>query len=114
MGLALPLDPVPWWTHFDADEADLVRVCGMLLALYRDWGAAGAAGAGVGDAVGVGMGSEGKGRVNVWRRAGGLPITKAGVREVVARGMAQEGEGEGEGERERDRDRIGNGGGRGR
>ncbi|BGP58705.1 hypothetical protein JCM8202v2_006382 [Rhodotorula sphaerocarpa] len=26
VGLALPLDPVPWWTHFDADEADLVRL----------------------------------------------------------------------------------------
>lgn len=56
--LGLPLSPVPWWTLFDATEDDLLDICATLLQLYKDW----------------------KGE-SVWKRAGGLPIDKAGVRE---------------------------------
>ena len=79
--IALPLEPVPWWTHFDTTEDDVVDCADMLLRLYRLWGSdpsgAGAAEAGAG---------EGKvGKESVWRRVGRIPVTKAGVRDLLAR-----------------------------
>lgn len=76
--IALPLEPVPWWTHFDATEEELVHITSLLLSLYRDWGGSRS---GVIADGGVNVKEEGC----VWRRAGGLPVTKSGVREALAR-----------------------------
>lgn len=90
--IALPLEPVPWWTHFDATEEELVHVTTMLLSLYRDWGSQGvlSRGSGEGDepqakANANADGDGGASVEGVWRRAGRLPLTKSGVREALAR-----------------------------
>ncbi|POY71598.1 hypothetical protein BMF94_5383 [Rhodotorula taiwanensis] len=79
--IALPLEPVPWWTHFDATEEELVHITSLLLSLYRDWGGSRSGVIADGGAEGVNVKEEGC----VWRRAGGLPVTKSGVREALAR-----------------------------
>lgn len=96
--IPLPLTPVPWWTLFDASEDDLIAVCTPLLQLYKDWGAdpvgvAGSNGAGAGPAI-EGKKSSGAGiydlkggvKMSVWRRGGGLPVDKAGVRRLIPEG----------------------------
>ncbi|GAA5988685.1 hypothetical protein JCM10908_003675 [Rhodotorula pacifica] len=102
--IALPLEPVPWWTHFDSTEEELVHVTTMLLELYRDWGAENLFRTGASEEGEKGKKEEGtngngggaldfaqgnssaaKKKENVWRRAGRLPITKSGVREALAR-----------------------------
>ncbi|GAA6055643.1 hypothetical protein JCM3770_003392 [Rhodotorula araucariae] len=76
--IALPLAPVPWWTHFDTTEDEIVDVATMLLRLYAQWGS---------DPRQVGAVADGQGeeRESVWKRAGRIPVTKAGVRELLAR-----------------------------
>ncbi|KAM0787176.1 hypothetical protein ACM66B_006424 [Microbotryomycetes sp. NB124-2] len=71
--IALPLEPVPWWTLFDAPEADVLQVCTTLLSLYRDWGAdrAWLRPRTPADAV----------PKSVWVRASELPLDKQGVRD---------------------------------
>lgn len=82
--IALPLEPVPWWTHFDTIEDELVHVSTMLLRLYKDWGND-SLGPGKADGERNGHGGFGVvGRENVWRRAKRIPVTKSGVREVLA------------------------------
>ena len=87
--IALPLEPVPWWTHFDTTEADIVDCADMLLRLYRQWGSdpsgAGAVAAGAGASAGAGAGEGKVGKESVWRRVGRIPVTKAGVRDLLAR-----------------------------
>ncbi|TNY18751.1 cyclin-like protein [Rhodotorula diobovata] len=73
--IALPLEPVPWWTHFDTTEDEVVDVAEMLLRLYRQWGS---------DPRDAGAEDEGVKRDSVWKRAGRIPVTKAGVRELLA------------------------------
>ena len=62
--IALPLKPVPWWTLFDATESEILICCETLLELYHDWSGE-----------------------QVWKRAGGLPIDKAGVRLRLVKGV---------------------------
>ncbi|BGP35996.1 hypothetical protein JCM10296v2_007848 [Rhodotorula toruloides] len=82
--VALPLEPVPWWTHFDTTEDELVHVSTMLLRLYKDWGNDPLGGEKA-DGERNGHGGFGAvGRENVWRRAKRIPVTKSGVREVLA------------------------------
>ena len=71
--LALPLAPVPWWTHFDTTETELLHVCSTLLALYRRWGS-------WPQAIGAEEEEEGRRRMSVWERGRGLPMDKKGVR----------------------------------
>ncbi|GAA6009487.1 hypothetical protein JCM10207_003799 [Rhodosporidiobolus poonsookiae] len=82
--VALPLDPAPWWTLFDATEDDILDVTTMLLRLYKDWGSdpVGASDAGE-KSEGNGL-QLGGGKENVWRRAKRIPVTKSGVRELLA------------------------------
>lgn len=110
--IALPLEPVPWWTHFDSTEEELVHVTTMLLELYRDWGAEnlfssatrdpiekvedGKAVA-TGDFAMFGANGSAKKKENVWRRAARLPVTKSGVREALAR-IGGDGEDQGAGD----------------
>ncbi|GJN94653.1 hypothetical protein Rhopal_007736-T1 [Rhodotorula paludigena] len=85
--IALPLDPVPWWTHFDTTESELVHVSELLLKLYKQWGSDPAAVGreeGEGEAAPSFAGGAAR-KESVWRRAGRIPITKAGVRELLAR-----------------------------
>lgn len=65
--IALPLSPVPWWTLFDSTEEELIEICSLILQLYKDWG--------------IKQGGGGEEGINIWRRVGGLPIEKSGVRE---------------------------------
>ncbi|KAJ8291341.1 Cyclin-L2 [Rhodotorula toruloides] len=77
--IALPLEPVPWWTHFDTIEDELVHVSTMLLRLYKDWGND-SLGPGKADGERNGHGGFGVvGRENVWRRAKRIPVTKSGL-----------------------------------
>ncbi|BGP44115.1 hypothetical protein JCM10449v2_008179 [Rhodotorula kratochvilovae] len=76
--IALPLEPVPWWTHFDTTEDEIVDVAEMLLRLYTQWGSDPRR-------VGVDDADEEKKKESVWKRAGRIPVTKAGVRELLAR-----------------------------
>ncbi|KAM0751390.1 cyclin-like protein [Meredithblackwellia eburnea MCA 4105] len=69
--LPLPLSPVPWWTLFDAEEDDILEICETVLQLYEDW-------------------KVGEGDGNVWRKLGGLPADKKGVRELVGLGRERE------------------------
>ncbi|GAA5856633.1 hypothetical protein JCM9279_006013 [Rhodotorula babjevae] len=78
--IALPLEPVPWWTHFDTTEDDIADCADMLLRLYRQWGSDPS-----GAAVEAGAGEGKVGKESVWRRVGRIPVTKAGVRDLLAR-----------------------------
>ncbi|BGP21000.1 hypothetical protein JCM10213_003235 [Rhodosporidiobolus nylandii] len=79
--IALPLDPAPWWTLFDASEDDILDVTSMLLQLYKDWGSdPREAGKAEGEREGSGIGGR---KESVWRRARSIPVTKSGVRELL-------------------------------
>ncbi|KAK4047794.1 hypothetical protein OIV83_005136 [Microbotryomycetes sp. JL201] len=73
--LALPLEPVPWWTLFDAHEADVLQICASLLSLYRDWGADRAWSPTEQASSSV--------SILVWKRAADLPLDKQVVRDRI-------------------------------
>jgi len=76
--IALPLEPAPWWTLFDATEDDILDVTSMLLRLYKDWGSSP-----VGEMADSTNGSMLR-KENVWRRAKRIPTTKSGVKEALS------------------------------
>jgi len=72
--ISLPLSsPSTWWELFDASEQDLVHVSTMLGETYRDWNTS---------FPGVARNAKQE-KVNIWRQAGGLPITKRAVRDSL-------------------------------
>ncbi|GAA5849519.1 hypothetical protein JCM5353_000445 [Sporobolomyces roseus] len=73
--ISLPLSsPSTWWELFDASEQDLVHVATMLGETYRDWNTS---------FPGVARKGNVEVKVNIWRQAGGLPITKRAVRDTL-------------------------------